>query len=80
MPEKAVFLLVVEGFADWEPAHAVAELAAADSWLAAAWKGWPTYSPPGNQPLPRDLRHCARKLGVLTFRLSHECRASGNNQ
>jgi putative intracellular protease/amidase len=26
MPEKAVYLLVVEGYADWEPAHAVAEL------------------------------------------------------
>src|SRR5262249_41577322 len=26
MPEKAVYLLVVEGFADWEPAHAIAEL------------------------------------------------------
>lgn len=26
MPEKAVYLLVVEGFADWEAAHAVAEL------------------------------------------------------
>lgn len=26
MAEKAVYLLVVEGFADWEPAHAVAEL------------------------------------------------------
>ena len=26
MPEKAVYLLVFEGFADWEPAHAVAEL------------------------------------------------------
>lgn len=26
MPEKAVYLLIVEGFADWEPAHAVAEL------------------------------------------------------
>lgn len=26
MPEKAVYLLVVNGFADWEPAHAVAEL------------------------------------------------------
>jgi putative intracellular protease/amidase len=26
MPEKAVYLFVVEGFADWEPAHAVAEL------------------------------------------------------
>jgi putative intracellular protease/amidase len=26
MPGKAVYLLVVEGFADWEPAHAVAEL------------------------------------------------------
>ena len=26
MPNKAVYLLVVEGFADWEPAHAVAEL------------------------------------------------------
>jgi len=26
MPERAVYLLVVEGFADWEPAHAVAEL------------------------------------------------------
>jgi putative intracellular protease/amidase len=26
MTEKAVYLLVVEGFADWEPAHAVAEL------------------------------------------------------
>jgi len=26
MPEKAVYLLVVAGFADWEPAHAVAEL------------------------------------------------------
>ena len=26
MPEKAVYVLVVEGFADWEPAHAVAEL------------------------------------------------------
>src|SRR3990167_2842295 len=25
-PERAVYLLVVEGFADWEPAHAVAEL------------------------------------------------------
>ena len=25
-PEKAVYVLVVEGFADWEPAHAVAEL------------------------------------------------------
>ena len=25
-PEKAVYLLVVDGFADWEPAHAVAEL------------------------------------------------------
>lgn len=26
MPEKAVYLLAVEGFADWEPAHALAEL------------------------------------------------------
>ena len=26
LPEKAIYLLVVEGFADWEPAHAVAEL------------------------------------------------------
>ena len=26
MPERAVYVLVVEGFADWEPAHAVAEL------------------------------------------------------
>jgi len=26
MPDRAVYLLVVEGFADWEPAHAVAEL------------------------------------------------------
>lgn len=26
MPEKAVYLLVVDGFADWEAAHAVAEL------------------------------------------------------
>jgi putative intracellular protease/amidase len=26
MPEKSVYLLVMEGFADWEPAHAVAEL------------------------------------------------------
>jgi len=25
-PEKAIYLLVVDGFADWEPAHAVAEL------------------------------------------------------
>jgi putative intracellular protease/amidase len=26
VPTKAVYLLVVEGFADWEPAHALAEL------------------------------------------------------
>jgi putative intracellular protease/amidase len=26
MPDRGVYLLVVEGFADWEPAHAVAEL------------------------------------------------------
>ena len=26
MPTKAVYLLVVPGFADWEPAHAIAEL------------------------------------------------------
>jgi len=26
MPGKAVYLLVVDGYADWEPAHAVAEL------------------------------------------------------
>src|SRR6266404_4262084 len=26
MPKSAIYLLVVEGFADWEPAHAVAEL------------------------------------------------------
>ena len=26
VPNKAVYLLVVEGFADWEPSHAVAEL------------------------------------------------------
>ena len=26
MPNRAIYLLVVEGFADWEPAHAVAEL------------------------------------------------------
>jgi putative intracellular protease/amidase len=26
MPEKAVYLLVFDGFADWEPSHAVAEL------------------------------------------------------
>ena len=26
MPDKAVYLLVVPGFADWEPAHALAEL------------------------------------------------------
>ena len=26
MPEKAVYLLIVNGFADWEPAHALAEL------------------------------------------------------
>jgi putative intracellular protease/amidase len=26
VPQKAVYLLVFDGFADWEPAHAVAEL------------------------------------------------------
>ena len=26
MPDKAVYLFVVDGFADWEPAHAMAEL------------------------------------------------------
>lgn len=26
MPDKAVHLFVMEGFADWEPAHATAEL------------------------------------------------------
>jgi putative intracellular protease/amidase len=26
MPDKAVYLVVFDGFADWEPAHAVAEL------------------------------------------------------
>lgn len=26
MPDKAVYILVVPGFADWEPAHALAEL------------------------------------------------------
>lgn len=26
MPDKAAYILVVDGFADWEPAHAVAEL------------------------------------------------------
>ncbi|MGE5603195.1 MAG: type 1 glutamine amidotransferase family protein [Nitrososphaerales archaeon] len=26
MPEKAVYVFVMEGFADWEPAHALAEL------------------------------------------------------
>lgn len=26
MPDGAIYLLVVEGFADWEPAHALAEL------------------------------------------------------
>jgi putative intracellular protease/amidase len=26
LPDKAVYLLVVPGYADWEPAHAVAEL------------------------------------------------------
>jgi len=26
MPQKAVYLLIVDGYADWEPAHAVAEL------------------------------------------------------
>ena len=26
MPDKGVYLLVVDGYADWEPAHAVAEL------------------------------------------------------
>ena len=26
MPSKAVYLLVTPGFADWEPAHALAEL------------------------------------------------------
>jgi putative intracellular protease/amidase len=26
MPDKAIYLLLVEGFADWEPAHAIAEL------------------------------------------------------
>jgi putative intracellular protease/amidase len=26
VPEKAIYLLAVDGFADWEPAHAVAEL------------------------------------------------------
>ena len=26
MPEKAVYMLVFEGFADWEPSHALAEL------------------------------------------------------
>jgi len=26
MPNRAIYLLVVEGFADWEPAHAIAEL------------------------------------------------------
>src|SRR5437764_7080575 len=26
MPNRAIYVLVVEGFADWEPAHAVAEL------------------------------------------------------
>ena len=31
MPEKAVYLLVVEGFADWEPAHAL--FAGGDGWI-----------------------------------------------
>jgi putative intracellular protease/amidase len=26
MPEKAVYMLVFEGYADWEPSHAIAEL------------------------------------------------------
>lgn len=26
MPDKAIYLLVVDGFADWEAAHAIAEL------------------------------------------------------
>ena len=26
MPKKAVYLLIVDGFADWEPSHATAEL------------------------------------------------------
>jgi putative intracellular protease/amidase len=26
MPQKAVYLLIVDGFADWEPSHATAEL------------------------------------------------------
>lgn len=26
LPEKAVYLIVFDGFVDWEPAHAVAEL------------------------------------------------------
>lgn len=26
VPDKAVYLLVIDGFADWEPAHAIAEL------------------------------------------------------
>ena len=26
MPSKSVYLLIVDGFADWEPAHALAEL------------------------------------------------------
>ena len=26
IPDKSVYLLLVEGFADWEPAHAIAEL------------------------------------------------------
>lgn len=26
MPDKSVYLLLVDGFADWEPAHAIAEL------------------------------------------------------
>lgn len=33
MPNKAVYLLVVDGFADWEPAHAVAELRRSGQYL-----------------------------------------------
>ena len=62
---KAVYLLLVEGFADWEPAHAVAELRRHGQYrvesvgLTAA----PVTSMGGIRVLPLDHRHEGRPGG-----------------
>jgi putative intracellular protease/amidase len=69
MPDKAVYLLVVDGFADWEAAHAVAELRRSGGYRieTVALSTAPVASMGGIRVLPSKAVHEVDAAAVAAF-------------